>query len=253
MDGEEPDTNSVNEIKDVPDNFKKWVKENSDRIEKAEKRGTLPYFIKDNQKIIKTEPEPEPEQTARAQENEKTLYDKVVETENSIRKNKNFETAVAFDQNGNIVINKPGAATSVSFTEEEALKLKDTVFTHNHPRSWAYPENTIGRIGSSFSSQDIYLAINRDLAEMRAVTPTYTFIMKRPKEGWPPINLAKLEFTSADMKVERNARRVLMKSEYSQLSITRANTIHFHQVWKLFVKTMKGKGYNFEYSKHKSI
>lgn len=49
--GEAP-TDSVNEVKDVPKNFKKWIKENSDRISEAKKRGTLPYFVKDNQNII---------------------------------------------------------------------------------------------------------------------------------------------------------------------------------------------------------
>jgi hypothetical protein len=50
MNGEEPKTGSVNEVKDVPENFKQWVEKNRDRIEKANNRGTLPYFIKDNYK-----------------------------------------------------------------------------------------------------------------------------------------------------------------------------------------------------------
>lgn len=40
-------------ITDVPDNFKKWVADNQDRIDKAAKRGTLPYIIQDNQRYIK--------------------------------------------------------------------------------------------------------------------------------------------------------------------------------------------------------
>lgn len=43
---------SVNEVKDVPGNLKKWIKENSDRISEAKERGTLPYFVNDNQSII---------------------------------------------------------------------------------------------------------------------------------------------------------------------------------------------------------
>jgi hypothetical protein len=39
------------EIDDVPENFKKWVSDNGDRIEKANNRGTLPYFLKDNAKF----------------------------------------------------------------------------------------------------------------------------------------------------------------------------------------------------------
>lgn len=44
----EAGTGSVNGVKDVPDNFKKWVISNQQRIDDATKRGTLPYFLKDN-------------------------------------------------------------------------------------------------------------------------------------------------------------------------------------------------------------
>ena len=47
------DGGSVNTVKDVPDNFKQWVKDNEGRIEAAEQKGTLPYFLKDNGKYIK--------------------------------------------------------------------------------------------------------------------------------------------------------------------------------------------------------
>lgn len=49
--GEEP-SGSVNEIKDVPDNFKRWAEKNSSRIAAAKKRGTLPYFVRDNEKTV---------------------------------------------------------------------------------------------------------------------------------------------------------------------------------------------------------
>jgi hypothetical protein len=48
MNGEAPAEGSVNEVKDLPAGFKEWVDKNADRIEKAEQRGTLPYFLKDN-------------------------------------------------------------------------------------------------------------------------------------------------------------------------------------------------------------
>ena len=48
----EASTDSVNSVKDVPDQFKKWVLENSVRIEKANANGTLPYFLKDNKEIF---------------------------------------------------------------------------------------------------------------------------------------------------------------------------------------------------------
>ncbi len=51
-DDSENSTESVNEVTDLPDNFKEWIRDNEERIEKATERGTLPYFIKDNQKQV---------------------------------------------------------------------------------------------------------------------------------------------------------------------------------------------------------
>jgi hypothetical protein len=33
---------------DMPENFKKWVADNEDKIEAANNRGALPYFLRDN-------------------------------------------------------------------------------------------------------------------------------------------------------------------------------------------------------------
>lgn len=49
--GEET-TESVNEIKDVSDRFKQWVAENSERIEVAEKNGSLPFFLQENKTFM---------------------------------------------------------------------------------------------------------------------------------------------------------------------------------------------------------
>lgn len=47
----EASTASVNEVKDVPDAFKKWVLDNQERISTAKKRNTLPYFLRDNKSV----------------------------------------------------------------------------------------------------------------------------------------------------------------------------------------------------------
>jgi hypothetical protein len=39
-------------IKDVPDNFKNWLVNNQDRISIATQKGTLPYWMQDNQKYL---------------------------------------------------------------------------------------------------------------------------------------------------------------------------------------------------------
>lgn len=43
---------SVNQVNEVPNDFKKWVKDNRDRITKASRRGTLPYYLRDNRKLV---------------------------------------------------------------------------------------------------------------------------------------------------------------------------------------------------------
>lgn len=44
---------SVNTVDDVPDNFKKWVTDNKERIANAKEKGTLPYFLRDNKSYQK--------------------------------------------------------------------------------------------------------------------------------------------------------------------------------------------------------
>ena len=44
---------SKNAVDDVPENFKKWVADNADRIERANNKGTLPYFLRDNATFAK--------------------------------------------------------------------------------------------------------------------------------------------------------------------------------------------------------
>lgn len=43
------DRGSVNEVKSLPDNWNAWLERNRSRIDKAEARGTLPYFLRDNE------------------------------------------------------------------------------------------------------------------------------------------------------------------------------------------------------------
>ena len=40
-------------ITELPENFKKWASLNQDRIARAEKRGTQPYFVRDNRERVK--------------------------------------------------------------------------------------------------------------------------------------------------------------------------------------------------------
>jgi len=39
-------------VKDVPEGFKKWMQDNSERVDGARQRNTLPYFIRDNESLL---------------------------------------------------------------------------------------------------------------------------------------------------------------------------------------------------------
>ena len=43
---------SPNLVKDVPEAFKKWVKTNAKKLNKARKSNKLSYFVKDNLKAV---------------------------------------------------------------------------------------------------------------------------------------------------------------------------------------------------------
>lgn len=164
-------TESVNEVKDVPDAFKQWVGANAYRIEEAKKRRTLPYFVRDNQKRIDSILDYTPtstftvykiegmEQLSVLDGSNYELTKAVSDVESNIRQNKSHETGVLFNKDGNIVIDKRGGSRSVQFTKDECLLMNDGIFTHNHPGAWGYSENDIMRIGNSFSIQDIALAV----------------------------------------------------------------------------------------------
>ena len=238
-------------ITDIPQGAKDFVIENKDGLQSA-------FWYKDNftndgglQREIVSQPitnevikvsKPKRIKTdseianIKQKWNERKLYNKITNTENEIRLNKSFETGVLFDKNGNVVIDKRGAKYSVEFTDEECAKMKDCIFTHNHPRGWQEPEKSLGRIGNSFSPADMYLAIAHNVSEMRAVTPNYTFAMKRPEEGWG-ITISKFEKL---VNRENNKLRAEFTARINNntLSPTMASVVHYHILWKRISEKM---------------
>ena len=250
-------TESVNEVKDVPDAFKQWVGANAYRIEEAKKRGTLPYFVRDNQKRIDSILDYTPtstftvykiegmEQLSVLDGSNYELTKAVSDVESNIRQNKSHETGVLFNKDGNIVIDKRGGSRSVQFTKDECLLMNDGIFTHNHPGAWGHSENDIMRIGNSFSIQDIALAVGNNLAEMRAVTPNYTFSMKRPDGGW---GISVEELMKLYNDENRNLRlEFTRRINKDTLTISQASATHFHILWKRLSKKL-----GFDYSKMKT-
>jgi hypothetical protein len=191
-------------------------------------------------------------ESADKDDNDKILYEKINQIESNIRKNK-FETGVAIDEKGNIIINKRGQQYSISFTNEEIAKIKNTIFTHNHPSGLQYEDKSIRRTGNSFSWEDINLAIKSNVKEIRAVTPVLTFSMKRPANGWPDLEKAKALFISQNATVKNNYMKYVEKLNYSEQAIARAETMHFHTVWKEWVKSFKKMGIDIEYTNRRTL
>lgn len=52
LNGEDPGSVVTDSPKDLPNQFQTWVKDNEERYAKAEAKGTLPYFIRDNKKAV---------------------------------------------------------------------------------------------------------------------------------------------------------------------------------------------------------
>lgn len=164
----------------------------------------------------------------------------IVGMEQKYRRNKD-ETLHVFNSNGDIVSSIGGKGAQVRF---DGSKIPaNSILTHNHPRSLG--KSGIRRIGNSFSSDDIRTAIRVNAKEMRAVTPTYTFSIKRPKGGWGvSAREAAKAFENADRTVEKQGRNYLYQTKWNESNIARAEVTHYHKVMKILAKK-----YGWDYSK----
>lgn len=247
--GEPTSTASSKEITDLPSSFNNWYANNKTRLDQAVSK---PYWLRDNAGLIGAGANSAATSGLSASilipknpVGDKAVYEKITDTENEIRKNKAFETAVVYDKNGNIILDKRGQATSVSFTDRETDLFKDAILTHNHPRGWGYEANSMQRIGNSFSMQDITIAIKHDMAEIRAVTPNYTFVMRRPENGWGVgWTTALIEMGNINNTIKRDFERRLRKNT---TTVKKASTVHYHILWKRFAEQ-----YGIEYIKKKT-
>ena len=103
-------------------------------------------------------------------------------------RNLEYEKGYVIGSDGKVLAESVyGDKSSARFNPKDYAKMKDAVITHNHP--YAGEEGTLnntiaGRIGVPFSDADIIMAIVRNAKEVRAVTPTYTYSIRRPKGGW---------------------------------------------------------------------
>lgn len=87
-----------------------------------------------------------------------------------------IEHFVAFDGAGKMLFRVRGTRGEVKIKPDFVSRLKDAVFTHNHPEN------------GCLSKEDINLGIKGDVKEIRAVPAdgSGAFVMRRPESGWVP-------------------------------------------------------------------
>lgn len=166
----------------------------------------------------------------------------IVGIEQKYRGNRD-ETLHLFNANGDIIRSFGGKGASVTVTGYTFPQ--NTILTHNHPRSIG--ATGVKSIGNSFSQADIKTAINTNAKEMRAVTPRYTFSVKRPSGGW---NCTEAQFNrawnAANREVRAKGEYHVNKHKFSRSSIERAETVHFHRVMQIV-----SKKFGWDYTKKK--
>lgn len=151
------------------------------------------------------------------------------------------ETVHIFTKNGDIVTTVGGKGARVELRGNNIPP--NCIITHNHPQSLG--ASGIERIGNSFSPADILTAVDLNAKEIRAVTPTYTFSLKRPKGGWGvSVKEVGEAFIWARSTVDRSDKAYFSKVGQNKISEARADVAYWHKVMKILAKK-----YGWDYSK----
>lgn len=145
-------TESINEVKDVPDEFKKWVLENHQKIEKAQKINTLPYFLRDNKSIVQNI---NTENSAKELVNRASLVGNEVQSlaESIAKKNKGFVTPINYKSISSIT----RKVTTEGITPYD---IKDAVRT-----TIIVPRSQIDQVLNELSESDSFVRLKRQKPE----------------------------------------------------------------------------------------
>ena len=197
--GEPVDGESENTVEDVTEGYKKWVEKNEKRIKEAKKKGTLPYFVRDNEKMvsrmkvgnykskdngIRTDEEvknisevPPPDKIGRFVE---ISHDEMMKKLRDLSKDFTHEEAYVVLADGR-VYHKIGHRREVNFTEEEKALFKGGKMYHNHGHYPLSPNDIAFMYVYKLKS---ILAVTTSMQEFTAFAPrkynsyAYTYIVK---------------------------------------------------------------------------
>jgi hypothetical protein len=143
------------------------------------------------------------------------------------------ESMHIFSPDGTHIKTIQGKGNRVQFFRSDVPA--DSIITHNHPLSLG--KTGTAAIGHSFSGADIFSAIGTNAREMRAVTPTYTFSIKRPAKGWGKTEeQVRRAYKKIDNEVRKEMLSYINSGHWSDYNVTRADITHAHEVMKRISK-----------------
>ncbi|WP_190543800.1 hypothetical protein [Pseudomonas typographi] len=139
-----------------------------------------------------------------------------VAIEEQIRKDR-LETGAFISRDGSVMLQRQGEPDSVGFPVSEFGRLKGSTFTHNHPGN------------STFSRQDVSLASEIGLSELRAVGPTLRYTMSADK-GWPEGDMIASLASQTEIEAVRRVSGMVNRGEIERVF---AQTEAEHQFWTI--------------------
>ena len=128
------------------------------------------------------------------------------------------EHAVGLDADGRVVFERAGGVDGVLIGQTVRDRLRGTIdlLTHNHPH------------GSPVSDADAFIAIDLDVREVNAFTPTTRWRLIRGGAGWPSLD-------EVAVTVEQAAPRVLAglqaQVDAYRITVTQGQRRFFTLLW----------------------
>lgn len=113
------------QIKDYPSNFKTWVKDNADKIAESRERGTEPYFIRNNARIIDNILNPDAKSKPAPQSTTKPDVDEQLESEITSMMQKAKDAGEEIQSTAEGIAHRHGAVvTPINFKSHDSILRK---------------------------------------------------------------------------------------------------------------------------------
>ncbi len=134
------------------------------------------------------------------------------------------EVGTLFSRDGKQIFKKYGGPNYIKFDEHEIELMRDpdgAVLTHTHPS------------GISFSIQDLHLACNARLSEIRAIGGIYEYVfLPPPGVGQFSMDQWEDEYGGPVTRINHELQRVLQsKINDGEITVEQAQEQHFHELW----------------------